>query len=307
MSLAPEPEASPAPPAPSPPVARATREQPDIFGDVWAESVLYLLTLRAILVSPVTFHREWSTGRRRALNPFFFFFTSTAISFGSDFLKRRILGLPAWTLADRGGAVDRFLAHWTQSPLFDLAGPNLLVVQHLVTAVVLWAFLRKPGKPSLGITLGAMLYASAACVPFAVAVDAIQVLQHLGTGRTLAAGMFDLTDALIGFGYLVAAVVGVHEVRAWRAAKALIGTSMVLSFAVVIFFLITGRSLTVKPTDRSSFAASADFVRGARDGFNSASGKPTESSVAAPNKTTAPVIPIKPGAPATPAPAGTRP
>jgi hypothetical protein len=201
--------------------------------NVLLELALFFRTAAAITFRPRRFAAEWGAGEVQGLNPLAFLATSLAITGPILILSER---LPSQAEAN---------------PLWrDLVSPLGPYAQFLVLGLLCHAFLRLlGGRRGLLATVGISLYAGGGP---AAAVDLVTLPLQLLVDKaasdpdTLFApflqglGLVSVTAANVAFVVTFAlGVAGMHGVRLWRPALALMGSYLLLvALRVGIFTLL---------------------------------------------------------------------
>jgi hypothetical protein len=214
---------------------KAPPAHPDWFREVRRKYTLRLTDWAtqawAITVAPHRFLADWVGGRRDALNPLRFFAVGTALMF----------------LVDRGG---RKLLHIAPAPSQGLlgvinssTGSTALV---FLGATLLHVVLRLRSKAPLRSSVAAVLFTHAGPGAFLSILGwllsaAIHVVQGHVSGA-LYNGAFTPWPVIgldfVGFGWVVAALVGVHRVRWWWSVLALAAAPVILGLGMGALFLV---------------------------------------------------------------------
>ncbi len=183
---------------------------PDFFHELYDEVLGFFVVLRDFTLHPVAFSREWSEGRRRAMNPVGFF----GIAVGVQLAAAAVLAhFRPGALPGEGEELLRQSApelYW----LIDLLASQLpLVKAAIFAAIVHRRMVKKGSTQNFRGSLGAVLYAEGwEQLGRALAAAAALAFGKIG-GETVSSIV-----GIVALAMLALALGGVHRLKKKRAA-----------------------------------------------------------------------------------------
>jgi hypothetical protein len=203
---------------------------PDFLGELIEEVRAFFRVLVHFTRHPVSFGREWSAGRLRAMNPLGFFGTALGLQLGATAIVVHFKPVEETFAPVRQLAPTYF---W----LLDLFSSQFLLVRAAVLAAVIHAWLARRSHQPFKVSLGMVLY-GAGWGAIGRALTALFSILFPPRAYQAAA----LVVGLVSLVMLALALVGVHRLRRWTSALA----PMVLGGILLLILFTVTSSLMVR-------------------------------------------------------------